>query len=350
MGPSLISKSPLFDLAFNLPDHLQRGIDLASDLRGLPQSSEIDNILILGMGAGRTAGNIIRTLGSTTIPVPIVVESSYEIPACVGPRSLVFAISGSGNTNEVNHCAAASAQRDAQLVIITAEGWLVDLAEDYRAPIIQIPTAIKPARVTLGLAVAAILMTLHKMCFLPEVLSWIESADAQLKQRREELIGEGNFAARLASMLVGRHVLCQGDSPLGATAAERWKAQINQNAKQPASSSDQPNACHNEAVGWDSLTRCAGECEAAVLLRHPYEDSRVSQCMNLLSAYLEGKVPVHSVHGKGATPLAALMDLIIIGDFMSLYLAEKNGVDPSEVRFISDTVKRGLVAPERRTR
>ena len=58
--------------------------------------------------------------------MPILVESSYEIPACVGAQSLVFAISGSGNTDEVNHTAAASAERGARIAVVTTGGRLAD--------------------------------------------------------------------------------------------------------------------------------------------------------------------------------------------------------------------------------
>jgi glucose/mannose-6-phosphate isomerase len=149
----------------------------------------------------------------------------------------------------------------------------------------------------------------------------------------------------LAAALVGRHVLCQGDTPIGATAAERWKAQINQNARQSATASEQPNASHNEAVAWDSHNDLTMQREAAVLLRHGFEDPRVSQRIDRLAQYLDGKVPVHSVRGEGGTPFAVLMDLVMIGDVTSLHLAELNGVDPSSVRFISHTVKEGLASP-----
>jgi glucose/mannose-6-phosphate isomerase len=142
-------------------------------------------------------------------------------------------------------------------------------------------------------------------------------------------------------------VLCQGDAPIGATAAERWKAQINQNARQAASASEQPNASHNEAVAWDSRNDLSLQREAAVLLRHGFEDARVSQRIDRLAHYLSGKVPVHSVRGEGETPFAVLMDLAMIGDFTSLYLAELNGVDPSSAQFISHTVKEGLAPPKR---
>src|SRR5262245_8730424 len=100
------------------------------------------------MGTGRSAGQVLRAVGSDTIPVPILVENSYEVPACIGNRSLVFAVSGSGNTDEVNHAAATSAARGARLVAITADGWLVDFARDSGTALVRIPPGIQPARAT----------------------------------------------------------------------------------------------------------------------------------------------------------------------------------------------------------
>jgi len=348
MSAESVSRSFFFDLAFALPDRLLRGADLAHDLRGLPQGSEIENIVIFGMGTGRSAGHVVRAVGSKIIPVSILVESSYEIPACVGKRSLVFAISGSGNTDEVNHAAASSSRRGASLVAVTTGGWLVDFAQDSGTALVRIPPDIQPARATYGVVVGSLLTILDRIGFLSEAKLWIDSAVAQTCRRREELSQKGNTAERLASALVGRHVLCQGDTPIGATAAERWKAQINQNARQAASLSEQPNASHNEAVAWDCRNDLTMRHDAAVLLRHGYEDSRVSQRIDRLAQYLAGKIPVHSVHGEGDTRFAVLMDLVMIGDFTSLHLAELNGIDPSAVSFISHTVKEGLTSPKLR--
>ena len=347
MSAAPASKSPLFELASAIPDHLLIGIDAASGLCGSAQRPDIENILILGMGTGRTAGQVVRAIGATTIPVPILVESSYDAPACIGKGSLVFAISGSGNTDEVNHAAAHVAERGARLVVISAGGWLIDFAQDCGAPLVRIPPDIQPARATLGVVVASLLTMLEDVGFLPEARLWIESATARLRRRREELCRDDGVAQRLATALVGRHVLCQGDAPIGATAAERWKAQINQNARQSASASEQPNASHNEAVAWDCRNDLTLQRDAAVLLRHRYEDPRVSQRIERLAQYLTRKVPVHSVHGEGNTPFAVLMDLMMIGDFASLHLAELNGVDPYTIPFISQNVKEGLVPPKR---
>ena len=194
---------------------------------------------------------------------------------------------------------------------------------------------------------AVLHQVLQDLGFLPEAKRWIDSAAIQLRGRREALRRDDSFAERLASALVGRHVLCQGDAPIGATAAERWKAQINQNARQSASASEQPNASHNEAVAWDCRSDLTMRREAAVLLRHRYEDPRVSQRIDRLAQYLGGKIPVHSVCGEGDTAFAVLMDLVMIGDLTSLHLAQLNGVDPGSVQFISHTVKEGLAPPKR---
>jgi glucose/mannose-6-phosphate isomerase len=339
--------SSLFDLALALPEHLVVGADASRNLRGLPQRPDVENIVFLGMGTGKTAGQVVRAVGATTIPVPMLVESSYEIPACVGKRSLVFAVSGSGNTDEVNHAAAASLARGARLAVVTSGGWLADFAQDNGAPFVQIPPDIQPARVTFGVVVASLLTMLESVGLLPEARPWLESSVAQLHRRREELRRDDNAAERLAALLAGRHVLCQGDTPIGATAAERWKAQINQNARQAASASAQPNASHNEAVAWDCRNDLTIQRDAAVLLRHGFEDARVSQRMDRLAQYLSGKVPVHTVRGEGDTELAVLMDLAMIGDFTSLHLAELNGVEASSAQFISHTVKEGLAPPKR---
>jgi glucose/mannose-6-phosphate isomerase len=340
------STSRFFEFASGLPDQLLLGAEAAGKLRALPQAAQLDNIAILGMGTGRTSGLVVRALGANVIPVPILVESSYEIPAAIADRSLVFAVSGTGDTDEVNHAAAAAAALGARLVVVTTGGWLADFAQDHGASLLRIPPDV-PARASLGFVVGAVLTTLQNIGFLPEAGRWIEGADAQLRRRREELARQNNIAETLASLLVGRHVLCQGDALLGAAAAERWKAQINQNAKQAASASEQPNASHNEAVAWDCQSERTSLSEAAVQLRHGYEDPRVSRRMDLLAQYLRGKIPVHTVRGEGDSRFAALMDLVMIGDFTSLHLAVKNGAEPGDVRFISQTVKKGFVPPAR---
>jgi glucose/mannose-6-phosphate isomerase len=332
-----------FELVAALPEHLALGADAARTLSPLPQAADIDNILILGMGTGRTAGSVVRALTVAVVAAPILIESSYELPACIGRRSLVIALSGSGNTDEVNHAAATAAERGARLGVITVGGWLADFAGDHGAAIMRIPPEIQPARATLAVMVGGLVSIFERIGLLPEATQWISSARTQLCRRRDELQTRSNVATQLAENLIGRHTICQGDTPIGATAASRWKTQLNQTARQPASVSRQPDASHNEVVAWDMWNPAMGE--SVVLLRHSYENDRVSRLMNLWTEYLDGKIAVHTVRGAGNTPCAALLDLIMIGDFTALHIATARALDPDDVPYISQTVKRGFTPP-----
>jgi glucose/mannose-6-phosphate isomerase len=336
----------LMHLAWMLPDHLALGFEAGRNLVGLPVRGDMRNIVVLGMGSAATAGRLVRALAAGSIPVPLSVESSYTVPAWVGEGSLVFALSGSGNTDEVNHAAARAAALGARLVVVSGKGWLIDFACLRAAPAVIIPAEITPPRAAFGMIATALLGALGKIGFLPGIHDTIASAIAQTRRRREELIGPDSLAVQIADHLAGRHVLVQGDSPLGAVAAERWKAQINQGARQPASSSEQPNASHGEVVAWDSQSGTPSPGEAVMLLRHGYEDPRVARRMDLFAAHLDGKVQVDSVRGEGDTPLAALMDLVMIGDVTALCLAERNGVDPASAPFVSTVLKAGLKPPQ----
>ena len=340
------ARSTLFSLASAVPEQMIRSAAAAGELGALPRAVDIDAIAILGMGVGAAAGRAVQALCGPTLSVPVVVVQSYALSPAIGRNALVFAASGSGNTDEVNHAAAEAVARGARLVAITAGGWLEDLASASGAPVLRIEREIQPARAAFGAIVALLLSALDEIGLAPEARRWIVDAAGHLRRCRVELERPDNIARRLALKLTARHVTTQGDDPLGAVAAQRWKAQINQNAHQPASASVQPNASHGEAVAWDHRPGVASATEAFVLLRHQFEHPRVARNMDRLVQYLQGKLPVETVHATGDSRLATLMELAMIGDFVSLHLAEINEVDPLSTAFVSETLKEGFVPPK----
>ena len=68
------------------------------DRAQLPNPSDIDNIVSLGMGGSGIAGDVIQAVGTATLPVPLTVLRHYRTPSFVGPRPLAFALSYSGST------------------------------------------------------------------------------------------------------------------------------------------------------------------------------------------------------------------------------------------------------------
>src|SRR5436309_14825796 len=78
---------------------------LDGGVSGLPRREDIDHVVVLGMGGSGISGDVLAAVAAATCPVPIVPVKDYELPGFVGPRTMVFAVSCSGDTEET--CEAA---------------------------------------------------------------------------------------------------------------------------------------------------------------------------------------------------------------------------------------------------
>src|SRR5690606_2311649 len=141
----------------------------------------------------------------------------------------------------------------------------------------------------------------------------------------------------------GRTVpLVVGAGPVGAVAAQRWKTQVNENAKAPAFTAAIPEMCHNEICGWGQHGDVTRQLFTLVELRHDEEHPQESRRFDLVRELMAEVVhDVIEVRAVGDGPLAQLFDLVMIGDAVSLHLAAQTGVDPGPVPVLDD-LKRAL--------
>jgi glucose/mannose-6-phosphate isomerase len=126
--------------------------------------------------------------------------------------------------------------------------------------------------------------------------------------------------------------LIQGGGAVGSAAAQRWKTQINENAKVPAWWSAQPELCHNEICGWGQHGDVTRQTMTAIALRHDGEHPQLERRFELVGELMREVVAdVVEVRAAGEGDLAQLFDLILFGDYVSLWLAAQSGVDPGPV-------------------
>ncbi len=132
---------------------------------------------------------------------------------------------------------------------------------------------------------------------------------------------------------VGRSPWCTGPGRLeGTAAALRWKTQVNENAKSPAFWATSPELCHNEIAGWGQHGDVTRQVMTLVNLRHDAEHPQVVRRFELVTELLREVVAdVVEVRAAGEGELAQLLDLVLVGDFVSLHLAAHEGVDPGPV-------------------
>jgi glucose/mannose-6-phosphate isomerase len=227
------------------------------------------------------------------------------------------------------------------LVVVTAGGELGRLADEWRAPRIVVPAVLPQPRAAFGAMAIPPLIVLEEIGLFPGAAEWARMAVLQLQLRRDQLVLPGSYAEKLAER-IGRTIpLFHGAQALGGAAALRWKTQVNENAKTPAFMAVYPELCHNEVAGWGQNGDVTRQLITLVNLRHDAEHPQVVRRFEFVrELLLEVVADIIDVHAHGEGDLAQLLDLVLVGDFVSLHLATQEGVDPGPVPVLADLKRR----------
>jgi glucose/mannose-6-phosphate isomerase len=336
-SPLAVDSLDMWGATAGLPEQVGAAVGSVRDLAGLPSRQQVENVVVLGMGGSGIAGDVLVAVAAPFMPVPVGVVKGYEPPDYVGPGSLVFAMSFSGNTEETIEAATGAFEAGASLVVVAGGGQLVQLASEWEVPVVPVPTDIPQPRAALGAMAIPPLVALEGIGLFPGALQWVDQAVDQLSRRRDELVRPGNRAEAIARQ-IGRTIpLVHSSQALGSAAALRWKAQINENAKSPAFLNVYPELCHNELAGWGQHGDATRQLITLVNLRHDAEHPQVARRFDLVADVLREVVAdIVEVHAAGEGDLAQLLDLALIGDFVSLHLAGNEGIDPGPIPVLED--------------
>jgi glucose/mannose-6-phosphate isomerase len=146
-----------------------------------------------------------------------------------------------------------------------------------------------------------------------------------------------NQAKQIAQELMGKSVVVYS-GPLLFPAAYKWKINVNENAKQIAWCNQLPEFNHNEFLGWTEQP--VQKPYAVVDLRSNLEHPRVQKRFEVTERLLSGKRPAPIViNAEGHNLLEQLLWTITLGDFVSIYLALLNGLNPAPVDMLEKLKK-----------
>jgi glucose/mannose-6-phosphate isomerase len=327
------------DTVAGLPEQLAAAHEAAGEIADhveLPTADAVQNIVLLGMGGSGIAGDVVATVASGVLPVPVSVLKQIRTPAFVGPGTLAFALSYSGNTEETVSMARGAIEAGATVITVTAGGELATLPALVSYPC---PPGLMP-RAALGALVAPLFVTLFKMGLVPEAHALLVRAQEQLARKRDKCVpaveGDTN-PARAIARKIGRTIpLIHAGGHLGGVAAMRWKADVNENAKSPAFWAQHPELDHNEICGFGQHGDVTRQVLTLVELRHAGEHARLAPRFDYVRSILEECVAsVVQVQAEGEGRLAQLLDLMYVGDWTSCYLALDNDVDPGPIDAIA---------------
>jgi glucose/mannose-6-phosphate isomerase len=342
----LLDPRSMSSLLESFPDHVAAAARM-SEWISLPATGDIRSILITGLGGSAIGGDFVRAIAEPQLKCPVIVNRDYDLPAFVSASTVVFACSYSGNTEETLSAYQQAKSAGAQLICITSGGSLETMAERDGYPVLHLPSGLPP-RAALGYSLITLLGGMQRMGIISDMTESIRESSELLK-RLGDLYGtanpeSSNPAKQLARSFSGKVVAVYGSRGIMETAAYRWRSQIAENAKNLAFHHALPEMNHNELVGWrfpEHVLRQIG----VVLLRDKRDHPKIKIRFDLTRDLIHERAgSLHEVWSEGDSLLARVLSVTFLGDFVSLYLAYLNGIDPTPVEVI-DYLKKSL-SPE----
>jgi glucose/mannose-6-phosphate isomerase len=292
-------------------------------------------VLVAGVGGSAIGGDIVAALAMTRSLVPVQVLRGYESPPLDGDALLV-ASSFSGETRETLAAVTSPGAEAAMRLAITSGGALAALAVERGWPAFCYAFD-GPPRSALGWGTFPLLAILSRLGALATSDGDVAAAVHDLRQAGSDwvpaVLEPANLAKQLAGAVAGRAVLVIGAAALEA-AARRWAGQLNENAKQWALWAALPEADHNLIIALEGHP--AGEQPHVVLLDAVALQARDREHVALTAETLaEAGVPYEVVTLQSSTLLGALIEACHLADWVSLYAAVLNGVDPMSVEALA---------------
>lgn len=294
------------------------------------------NIVLTGLGGSAAGGDFVRAIFDSESSLPFLVNRDYHLPAFVGSKTLVFAASYSGNTEETLSAYDDAKSKGAKLVCVTSGGELARRAKSDGFPCVIIPGG-QPPRTALGYMMVPVLEICERLGYVPAQPFGpaVETLGSVRDSWRIEREYEGNESKRLAQYLHGRVSVIYGLGSWQGLVAYRWKGQICENSKNLTFSHSFPELNHNEVLGWVKADSQGVEQWVAIILEDDSASPKMAERARVTSELISGVAQVHRAKAVGTSLLEKILSLTYLGDFVSLYLAALNEVDPENIDSIN---------------
>jgi len=322
-------------------DQCREGWEIGLGAEGLPDSGGIDSIVVLGMGGSGVSGDVVQAVVEPRLGVPFRTIKSYgPLPEWIGRNTLVFAVSYSGNTEETLAAVEEARARAARVVTVSSGGALAEGAAKNGHAHVRIPPGLQP-RASLGFLTLPLLSVLTVMGLVTDARDDVDEAVGVISELAASCHrtkpAEENPAKQLSTRITGKVPVVYGGYGIGATAAYRFKCDLNEYGKTPAFYNQLPELDHNEIVGWNNLSDLTTENFVNILLIDPGEHERVELRFEITRSLIQGALPeVYEVRAEGRSPLARLLSLIFVTQLAAIYVALSYDVDPGPVDVITE--------------
>ena len=330
----LSEKDPFGALEVALNQYKQA--ELVSEVINPNSDATINKVVVTGMGGSALAALLIKSWQESKLNITFEIVRDYKLPNYVDDKTLVIASSYSGNTEETLSCLDEALKKGANIGCVSSGGKLVEIAKNNKLPYVVLPSGIQPRMGVIAnlRAILAILVSygVVSQSDFDEVKNLGPWLNIESKKWGRDVLTSENQAKQLALLSAGKTAIFYSSTAMGGV-AYKWKISWNENAKNVAFWNVLPEFNHNEFMGWTSHP--VEKPYVVFDLRSSFDHPKITKRFEISDRLLSGKRPkANVIELQGESVIAQMLWASIFADFVSIYLAILNGVDPSKVELI----------------
>lgn len=298
---------------------------------------KFSRIVFCGMGGSAIGGDIMSAVAFGHSKMPCAVNRDYTLPAYADAHTLVVAMSYSGNTEETLSALKSAREKGCGIVCISSNGKVEEQARTGGIPFVKIPGGYPPRCAT-----GYLFFPCYRMMSGLGVVPRIEDGFfSKIEKWAEELFPgkTRNSAMEIAEKFREKVPVIYSDGRL-LPATTRWKTQIAENGKAFAFINVLPEMNHNEIMSWRYPEWFIKKC-VPVFITSGKEHQRTQLRFDIIrDIILKVRGDILEIKAEGQNLLEELFYLVILGDWVSFYLALLNDSNPTEINEINLLKKR----------
>ena len=316
------------------PDQINKVLESFNPKKIKIEKNKINNIVCIGMGGSAIAGDIVKDILFDRINLPISVIRGYEAPNYCNENSLVIACSYSGNTEETLSATKRAQEKNAQIMVVTSGGELHNLAKENKWGELKIPGKLPP-RQAFGYLFFSILMLLNhlEICDVDEkeIKNIIKLSKKMVQWNYDKSTSDRILSKELARKIRNKIPIIYAPMPQYSSVAMRWKTQFQENSKSMAFINTIPEMNHNEIVGWEMDHKSLNDF-IVIFLQCEDMPERISTRIELTKNIIKAKgISIAEIYAEGKSNLEKAISFILMGDWISYYLALFYNKDPESI-------------------
>jgi glucose/mannose-6-phosphate isomerase len=317
------------EIIYSLPDQILRSLGSVPKIPKPGVRPEL--VICCGMGGSGISSEI---LGALYPMIPVISNKDYPVPDYAGRKTLAIFISYSGNTEETLNNYRLLASRCGGRAILTSGGKLFMKPAELK---IRVPSGLPP-RGALGYLFTPLPIILFRFGLIrndPE--PGLRGLGRFLSRNRADICRK---AKTISKRFVGKLPVIYSDTRAFAAVANRWRCQLNENSKVLCHTNVIPEMNHNELVGLGRPKKFNRDT-LLVFLHDPETSPRNLRRERIMKEIIRDDLKdTLEIHPEGRNRTERMFWTIMLGDFVSYYLAEMTGVDPLPVKRIEYLKKR----------